>query len=540
MDCKEAIAKLGYVATKAIVSEISQLVDKDVFQGRHIDDLTLEELKKIITCRMFLKEKVNADGIFEKIKARLVAGGHLQDRDVYDNGSSPTASTTAVFIEAAIAAKFGNAVAHIDFSGAFLNADMPSTGDHVVNIRLNKFLTEVLVSVDKSFEEYVNFDGTIVCRLNKALYGTIEAARLWYDMFVKDAIKFGYEVNKVDMCVFSRIEADDSKTVLVLHVDDLFIRAVSETMIDSIIKQWNDTYPGVTEHRGKRIEYLGMTFDYSIEGEVMVNQIGFVNKLLDDCSDIVGESSSPHCAKLFEIDENSPLLNHKDQEKFHSRTQSLLYLCKRTRPNLQIDIGFLGRRVGKATIEDSNKLSKVIKYIRKTKDTGLRFKLGSGKIKVTAFVDASYASHADRKSHTGCVIYIGEYGAIYCKSTRQSIVSKSSSEAELVGATDMAGAYLWIRRYLMHQGYDVEFKAELKQDNKAVLAWLKNGRAKDEKARHMSIRYFWLADVIKRGKLIASYCPTGDMVADYLSKPLTGALYEKFSSMILGKSAWYV
>ena len=31
---------------------------------------------------MFLKEKFTADGVFEKLKARLVAGGHLQDRDI--------------------------------------------------------------------------------------------------------------------------------------------------------------------------------------------------------------------------------------------------------------------------------------------------------------------------------------------------------------------------------------------------------------------------------------------------------------------------
>ena len=53
---------------------------------------------------MFLKEKYTADGMFEKLKSRLVAGGRLQDRDVYNNGASPTASTSSVFILSAIAA----------------------------------------------------------------------------------------------------------------------------------------------------------------------------------------------------------------------------------------------------------------------------------------------------------------------------------------------------------------------------------------------------------------------------------------------------
>ena len=165
------------------------------------------------------------DGIFEKVKARLVAGGHLQDREIYDNGSSPTASTTVVMIEAALAAKFCNAVGHIDFSGAFLNITMPDSGDHMVHMRLNKFLSQVLVKIDNTFGEFVEPDGTLICMLNRALYGTTEAARLWYDIFVTSAIKFGYEVNEVDMCAFKRVEEDNSVTVLVLHVDDCFIRA---------------------------------------------------------------------------------------------------------------------------------------------------------------------------------------------------------------------------------------------------------------------------------------------------------------------------
>ena len=84
----------------------------------------------------------------------------------------------------------------------------------------------------------------------------------------------------------------------------------------------------------------------------------------------------------------------------------------------------------------------------------------------------------------------------------------------MVGATDLAGAYLWIRKYLLSQGYDMESVVDLRQDNMAVLTWLKNGRAKDEKGRHISSRNFWLADQIKRGKLVANYTRTDKMVAD--------------------------
>jgi len=54
---------------------------------------------------MFLKEKRKPDGCFDKLKARLVAGGHMQDRSIYDDNSSPTVSWTSVSLILAIAAE---------------------------------------------------------------------------------------------------------------------------------------------------------------------------------------------------------------------------------------------------------------------------------------------------------------------------------------------------------------------------------------------------------------------------------------------------
>ena len=96
------------------------------------------------------------------------------------------------------------------------------------------------------------------------------------------------------MCEFKRVEDDNSVTVLVLHVDDYFIRTSSEAMMDRIIKQWDDKYPGVTQHRGRVIEFIGMALHYTIECEVTITQIGFIDKLLLEFEDIVGESNSPH------------------------------------------------------------------------------------------------------------------------------------------------------------------------------------------------------------------------------------------------------
>ena len=69
--------------------------------------LTAAEMRKVIRSKMFLKAKFLPDGAFDKLKARLVAGGHMQNRADYDDVSSPTIATQSAFMLAAIAAKEG-------------------------------------------------------------------------------------------------------------------------------------------------------------------------------------------------------------------------------------------------------------------------------------------------------------------------------------------------------------------------------------------------------------------------------------------------
>jgi hypothetical protein len=81
--------------------------------------------KSIIRSSIFLKDKYFASGAFDRFKARIVAGGNQQDRNLYDNLSS---ITTSVLTVAAIAAAEGREVVVIDIGGASLNADMDPTG----------------------------------------------------------------------------------------------------------------------------------------------------------------------------------------------------------------------------------------------------------------------------------------------------------------------------------------------------------------------------------------------------------------------------
>ena len=84
------------------------------------------------------------------------------------------------------------------------------------------------------------------------------------------------------------------------------------------------------------------------------------------------------------------------------------------------------------------------------------------------------------------------------------------------------------------QGYQVDENI-LYQDNKSSILLEKNGKASSSKrTRHISIRYFFVTDRIAKGELSVEWCPTVQKIADFMTKPLQGALFRKFRDIIMG------
>lgn len=87
MTVTEGVQKLGEIAVDSIRKELQQMCDKNVWEAVHLNSLSYDQRKSIITSSMFLKDKCTADGKFDKLKSRLVAEGYLQDRNICDNDS---------------------------------------------------------------------------------------------------------------------------------------------------------------------------------------------------------------------------------------------------------------------------------------------------------------------------------------------------------------------------------------------------------------------------------------------------------------------
>ena len=196
-------------------------------------------------------------------------------------------------------------------------------------------------------------------------------------------------------------------------------------------------------------------------------------------------------------------------------------------------VAFLATRVNKCTTDDVDKLQRLVRYIHTTRDIGVVLRPGAGGITVRLFVDASYGVHSDGRSHTGSCVVIGDVGAVHCRSSKQLIVTKSSTEAELVGLSDSANQGIFIRTFLIAQGYKME-PVVIYQDNQSCMALVARGRSGAERTRHIQIRYFWVKERVDTGEVRVEYLRSEDMYANVLTKPLQGSQFQREKGGLTG------
>jgi hypothetical protein len=178
------------------------------------------------------------------------------------------------------------------------------------------------------------------------------------------------------------------------------------------------------------------------------------------------------------------------------------------------------------------KLRRLLEYIHGTLDD--EYTVGANDLgRLRTWVDASYAVHPACRSHTGGAISFGR-GALLCKSVKQKLNTKSSTEAETVGASDYMPNTIWVQHFMESQGYTVTSNI-LEQDNESAIRLATNGRASaGPKSCHIDIRYFWLKDRIQSHDIHIRHCPTTQMLADFFTKPLQGHLFRFFKAVVLG------
>jgi hypothetical protein len=101
-------------------------------------------------------------------------------------------------------------------------------------------------------------------------------------------------------------------------------------------------------------------------------------------------------------------------------------------------------------------------------------------------------------------------------------------ETELISFADKITDIIWMRYFVECQGYDIN-KYVIFQDNMSTLSLEKNSRmSSSQRTKHIKAKYVFIKDYYDAGVIDVKFCPTNQMWADVLTKPLQG---QKFRDM---------
>jgi hypothetical protein len=173
-------------------------------------------------------------------------------------------------------------------------------------------------------------------------------------------------------------------------------------------------------------------------------------------------------------------------------------------------------------------VKKIFRYLAGTKKMALTF--GQGKLGLEGYADADGASQEHRHAISSYAFLL-DGGAVSWSSKKQELVTLSTTEAEYVAATHAAKEAIWLCRLISEVFRPLAQPTTLYCDNQSAIA-LANSGAFHARTKHIDICYHFIRFSIDKGSILLEYCPTDDMIADTLTKPLPSLKVKHFATTL--------
>ena len=354
-------------------------------------------------------DSIKRDGTY---KSRLVCQGFSQVEGVdYFDTFSPVAKPTMVRMVFMLAAVHDLELDQIDVRAAYLNADID---------------VPIYMRQPKGYEK-----GDLVCRLNKALYGTKQAGRAWAVKLKSFLEECGFRASVYDPCCFT-MQCTEGIIFMVVWVDDISVAYHMNCKREYEIFRSKLRAKFQLKEMGPVQDYLGM--------EVVRKREAF--ELRFNCSDninrILKQFDMEYCdTRRIPMAAGAQIGAQVDSEDvadkpYKSLVGSLLYPSQWCRPDLSYSVGALSQVMAGASKKQWDMGLDVVRYLKGAKDMELTYRRHDGQgMDVVAYADSDFANDkVSGKSVYGYVVYVGG-NSVSWKSKKAQTTATSTTIAEL-------------------------------------------------------------------------------------------------------------
>lgn len=486
----------------AVEEELQSLMSNCTWQ-----QTTLPPGKKAVGCKWIFRKKTDERGNVVRFKARLVAQGFTQVYGSdFDEVYAPVAKQQTFRVLLTVAAREKMLVKHVDVKTAYLHGDL----DETIYMRLPPGVRPV--------------EENAVCLLKKSLYGLKQSARMWNIKIDGVLKRMGFRQAESDPCLYIRKQGGKSAFVLI-YVDDMLVVCQEEREYKYIMKTLGDQFD-LTE-LGDVKHYLGIQIERTNDG-FYLNQGAYIRKMANRFGlENAKKSNIPMDPGYIQNQEEREPMSSKEQ--FQSLVGGLLYVAVHSRPDISISSSILGRQVSKPTVADWTEAKRVLRYLVGTNDYAL--KLDGTNEGLEGFADADWAGNVtDRKSNSGYLFRYGGGLVSWC-ARKQQCVALSSTEAEYVSLSECCQELLWLEKLLKDLGEEVEEPITIFEDNQSCIKQLKQ-EGVTKRSKHIDTKFHFVKDLAASGRVAVHYCPSEEMLADILTKPLSRLKLENLREQI--------
>ena len=176
-------------------------------------------------------------------------------------------------------------------------------------------MVEILCEIDPTYKSKVLYTKDerrkfLYGKLEKAVYGTILGAILFYNKVSKKLEYWGFEKNNYNECTWNK-KVDGKQLTLQAHVDDLIASHVDQQVVDNFIAALNSKFgkeKKLEETKGLVHEYLGLTIDFLLPGKVVFSMFDYLEDIVVEAPldlKMGPRHKTPASGKLFSVDKNS-------------------------------------------------------------------------------------------------------------------------------------------------------------------------------------------------------------------------------------------
>ena len=480
-----------------------------------------------------------------EIRSRWVGGGNHQHRgNSIEDHIAPTARGASHNILLAIAALEKRPLEVGDVPSAFLQAAHETESGEPVLIKADRETTKLIVIAYPDLACLVRPDGTMILRVALALYGLIESAWLWYRELVRVLEGLGYQILEADRGVAVkrsfRGATEIGSNYVTLHVDDLLCvpsnNAAGKALSSEFWGELERKYPGIKRQdggKGKHVRHLGWDiWQDPSTGIISKSQAVKIQEMLDDIGVEDVQKLPSRLDLMSSRNRKSPLLDKKCHKWFRKTLQRVGYF-RAGRADIEIVVSHLQRRQEHPTDEDLADLDHLLEYLNYRPHLPLVFNPVDTQLRMET--DASYNITGMGDSQYGYIQTLGG-ATVEFKSGNIKTIVRSSTEAEASTVNEGLSVALWARDLLIELGYP-QLSIPFFEDNQSCITMMeKEPRSFQTKSKHVRVKWRFYRQQHLNGLVHMVYCPTKEMRADLLTKPMGGNGHKRHTAAIHGGS----